>query len=144
MMMCAESARGTACPRAGLTAVAGAGAGAQCCNAHDICYHTCKTDKQQKKGQEICDKEFEKCMDARCRALSGQELQGCKGEADMMSSGVRMFGCDCLSVCARERVCGCVRGVRARAALLYIFVCGPSVKRNLCASLLPKTLNPEP
>jgi hypothetical protein len=23
----------------------------ECCNQHDICYHTCKTDKEQKKGQ---------------------------------------------------------------------------------------------
>jgi len=47
----------------------------QCCNAHDICYHTCKGDKQQKKGQDICDTEFEKCMQARCSSLKGQ-VQG--------------------------------------------------------------------
>jgi len=27
----------------------------KCCNAHDICYHTCKIGKEQKKGQDICD-----------------------------------------------------------------------------------------
>lgn len=64
-----------------------------CCNEHDICYHTCKLEKQQKKGQEICDAQFEECMQTRCAKLKGQDRQACDGEANMMSSGVRMFGC---------------------------------------------------
>jgi len=31
----------------------------KCCNAHDICYHTCKIGKEQKKGQDICDTQVE-------------------------------------------------------------------------------------
>lgn len=65
----------------------------ECCNQHDVCYHTCKTDKDRKRGQEICDAAFEKCMLARCATVKEQDRSGCEGEANMMSSGVRMFGC---------------------------------------------------
>lgn len=77
-----------------------------CCNQHDICYHTCQTGKDQKKGQEICDTQFEKCMLARCATLAGQDRNGCEGEANMMSSGVRMFGCAAYES-SQSEACSC-------------------------------------
>mmetsp|Transcript_98100 Transcript_98100/g.158173 ORF Transcript_98100/g.158173 Transcript_98100/m.158173 type:complete len:200 (-) Transcript_98100:587-1186(-) len=78
----------------------------ECCNAHDICYHTCKIGKEQKKGQDICDTQFEKCMQARCQSDKGQDQEGCNGEVSMMTTGVRMFGCGAYESSQAE-ACAC-------------------------------------
>lgn len=60
----------------------------KCCDAHDICYDTCNTDKER------CDVEFRRCLYKFC---DGYESNGivntCKAAAKMLFTGTMTLGC---------------------------------------------------
>ncbi|EKX43127.1 hypothetical protein GUITHDRAFT_140707 [Guillardia theta CCMP2712] len=71
----------------------------ECCNQHDICYHTCQTGKSQKKGMEICDKDFEKCMlvpvgGGKCDELTCPPMFGCPAYQVMQCGGDQLTNVD--------------------------------------------------
>ncbi|XP_053687534.1 group XIIB secretory phospholipase A2-like protein [Sabethes cyaneus] len=63
-----------------------------CCNAHDICYDTCSSDK------ELCDLDFKRCLYKYCDAyeknvVSDLVVKGCKAAAKMLFTGTLTLGC---------------------------------------------------
>ena len=78
---------------------------AKCCDAHDICYDTCNTDK------EICDLDFKRCLYKYCdsfeKSAAGDILiKGCKAAAKMLFTGTMTLGCKAY-LDAQERACFC-------------------------------------
>uniref|UniRef100_A0A7G3AJ70 Putative group xii secretory phospholipase a2 n=1 Tax=Lutzomyia longipalpis TaxID=7200 RepID=A0A7G3AJ70_LUTLO len=75
----------------------------KCCNAHDICYGTCNTDK------ELCDAEFKKCLYHQCeqnRNFNELQLRGCKATAKLLFTGTLALGCPAF-LAAQEKSCYC-------------------------------------
>ncbi|EDW76871.1 uncharacterized protein Dwil_GK16013 [Drosophila willistoni] len=63
-----------------------------CCNAHDICYDTCNSDK------ELCDLDFKRCLYKYCDSYekslaSDLMMKGCKAAAKMLFTGTLTLGC---------------------------------------------------
>uniref|UniRef100_T1DER7 Putative gxivspla2 n=1 Tax=Psorophora albipes TaxID=869069 RepID=T1DER7_9DIPT len=63
-----------------------------CCNAHDICYDTCSSDK------ELCDLDFKRCLYKYCDAYEKNVVgeivvKGCKAAAKMLFTGTLTLGC---------------------------------------------------
>jgi secretory phospholipase A2 len=78
---------------------------ANCCNAHDICYDTCNSDK------ELCDLDFKRCLYKYCdsfeKSAAGEILiKGCKAAAKMLFTGTMTLGCKAY-LDAQERACFC-------------------------------------
>ncbi|XP_055378464.1 group XIIA secretory phospholipase A2 [Condylostylus longicornis] len=76
-----------------------------CCNAHDICYDTCNSDK------ELCDLDFKRCLYKYCDSPQdgfAKELyaKGCKGAAKMLFTGTLTLGCKSY-LDSQERSCYC-------------------------------------
>ncbi|CAH1978289.1 unnamed protein product [Acanthoscelides obtectus] len=64
----------------------------KCCDAHDICYDTCRKDK------EMCDVEFKRCLYKYCdmheTSTAGNTIvKACKGAAKMLSTSTLALGC---------------------------------------------------
>lgn len=78
---------------------------ARCCDAHDICYDTCNSDK------ELCDLDFKRCLYKYCDAFdkgpTGDMLiKGCKAAAKMLFTGTMTLGCKSY-LDAQQRACFC-------------------------------------
>ncbi|XP_059622736.1 group XIIB secretory phospholipase A2-like protein [Phlebotomus argentipes] len=75
----------------------------KCCDAHDLCYDTCNTDK------ELCDADFKKCLYRHCdqyEALGELPAKGCKAAAKMLFTGTLTLGCKAF-LDAQTRSCYC-------------------------------------
>ena len=77
----------------------------RCCDAHDICYDTCNSDK------ELCDLEFKRCLYKYCdtfeKSSTGDLLiKGCKAAAKMLFTGTMTLGCKSY-LDAQQRACYC-------------------------------------
>lgn len=78
---------------------------AKCCDAHDICYDTCNSDK------ELCDLDFKRCLYKYCdtfeKSSAGDILiKGCKAASKMLFTGTMTLGCKAY-LDAQERACFC-------------------------------------
>jgi secretory phospholipase A2 len=78
---------------------------AKCCDAHDICYDTCNSDK------ELCDLDFKRCLYKYCDSFekgpAGDVLiKGCKAAAKMLFTGTMTLGCKSYQD-AQQRACFC-------------------------------------
>ena len=78
---------------------------AKCCDAHDICYDTCNSDK------ELCDLDFKRCLYKYCdtfdKSSAGEILiKGCKAASKMLFTGTMTLGCKAY-LDAQERACHC-------------------------------------
>lgn len=78
---------------------------AKCCDAHDICYDTCNSDK------ELCDLDFKRCLYKYCDSFekgpAGDVLiKGCKAAAKMLFTGTMTLGCKSYRD-AQQRACYC-------------------------------------
>jgi secretory phospholipase A2 len=78
---------------------------ATCCDAHDICYDTCNSDK------ELCDLDFKRCLYKYCdtfeKSTAGDVLiKSCKAAAKMLFTGTMTLGCKSYQD-AQERACFC-------------------------------------
>lgn len=78
---------------------------ARCCDAHDICYDTCNSDK------ELCDLDFKRCLYKFCdtfeKSTAGDVLiKGCKAAAKMLFTGTMTLGCKSY-LDAQQRACFC-------------------------------------
>lgn len=63
-----------------------------CCNAHDVCYDTCNSDK------ELCDLDFKRCLYKYCdeyekNVVGELVVKGCKTAAKMLFTGTITLGC---------------------------------------------------
>ncbi|KAH8258766.1 hypothetical protein KR038_008115 [Drosophila bunnanda] len=79
-----------------------------CCNAHDICYETCNSDK------ELCDLDFKRCLYKYCDSYeksiaSDLMTKGCKAAAKMLFTGTLTLGCRSYLDC-QKRSCYCAPG----------------------------------
>lgn len=77
----------------------------QCCNAHDICYETCNSDK------ELCDLDFKRCLYKYCdnsekSIVNDLVTKGCKGAAKMLFTGTLTLGCKSY-LDSQKRSCYC-------------------------------------
>lgn len=94
----------------------------KCCDQHDICYDTCRNDK------ETCDVEFRKCLYKYCdsyeKSLGGGTMMkgkrnvqtnfkvlsffflACKGAAKVLYTGTLTFGCKAY-LDAQSKACFC-------------------------------------
>lgn len=77
-----------------------------CCNAHDICYDTCNSDK------ELCDLDFKRCLYRYCDSYeksiaSDLMTKGCKAAAKMLFTGTLTLGCKAY-LDSQQRSCYCV------------------------------------
>uniref|UniRef100_U5EF81 Putative group xii secretory phospholipase a2 n=1 Tax=Corethrella appendiculata TaxID=1370023 RepID=U5EF81_9DIPT len=64
----------------------------KCCDAHDICYDSCNSDK------ELCDLDFKRCLYRYCdgyeKTVVGEMVvKGCKAAAKMLFTGTLTLGC---------------------------------------------------
>ncbi|KAH8300411.1 hypothetical protein KR018_004500 [Drosophila ironensis] len=80
----------------------------QCCNAHDICYDTCNSDK------ELCDLDFKRCLYKYCDSYeksiaSDLMTKGCKAAAKMLFTGTLTLGCRSY-LDSQQRSCYCAPG----------------------------------
>lgn len=78
---------------------------AKCCDAHDICYDTCNSDK------ELCDLDFKRCLYKYCDSFekgpAGDVLiKGCKAASKMLFTGSMTLGCKSYRD-AQQRACFC-------------------------------------
>lgn len=78
---------------------------AKCCDAHDICYDTCNSDK------ELCDLDFKRCLYKYCdsfdKSAAGDILiKGCKAASKMLFTGTMTLGCKAY-LDAQQRACFC-------------------------------------
>lgn len=78
---------------------------ATCCDAHDICYDTCNSDK------ELCDLDFKRCLYKYCdtfeKGPTGEIIiKGCKAAAKMLFTGTMTLGCKSY-LDAQQRACFC-------------------------------------
>lgn len=76
-----------------------------CCNAHDICYDTCNSDK------ELCDLDFKRCLYKYCdtyeKSVVGDiAVKGCKAAAKMLFTGTLTLGCKSY-LDSQKRSCFC-------------------------------------
>ena len=76
-----------------------------CCNAHDICYDTCNSDK------ELCDLDFKRCLYRYCdssdKSLTSDLMsKGCKTAAKMLFTGTLTLGCKSY-LDSQKRTCYC-------------------------------------
>ncbi|XP_055599170.1 group XIIB secretory phospholipase A2-like protein [Uranotaenia lowii] len=77
-----------------------------CCNAHDICYDTCNSDK------ELCDLDFKRCLYKYCdeyekNVVGDIVVKGCKAAAKMLFTGTITLGCKSY-LDSQARSCYCV------------------------------------
>ncbi|XP_057655670.1 group XIIA secretory phospholipase A2 [Diorhabda carinulata] len=77
----------------------------KCCETHDICYDTCRKDK------EVCDVEFKRCLYKYCesydKVLGGSTtVKACKGAAKMLFTGTLTLGCKSY-LNAQSKACYC-------------------------------------
>lgn len=77
----------------------------ECCNAHDICYDTCNSDK------ELCDLDFKRCLYKYCDSyeksvVTDLVVKGCKGAAKMLFTGTLTLGCKSY-LDSQARACYC-------------------------------------
>lgn len=77
----------------------------ECCNAHDICYDTCNSDK------ELCDLDFKRCLYKYCdtyeKNVAGDVvMKGCKAAAKMLFTGTLTLGCKSY-LDSQQRACYC-------------------------------------
>lgn len=77
----------------------------ECCNAHDICYDTCNSDK------ELCDLDFKRCLYKYCDSyeksiVNDLVVKGCKGAAKMLFTGTLTLGCKSY-LDSQARACYC-------------------------------------
>nr|CAI5860571.1 unnamed protein product [Callosobruchus analis] len=77
----------------------------KCCDAHDICYDTCRKDK------EMCDVDFKRCLYKYCdtyeKSTAGNTIvKTCKGAAKMLSTSTLALGCKSY-LDAQARACYC-------------------------------------
>uniref|UniRef100_A0A182N256 Phospholipase A2 n=1 Tax=Anopheles dirus TaxID=7168 RepID=A0A182N256_9DIPT len=77
----------------------------QCCNAHDICYDTCNSDK------ELCDLDFKRCLYRYCddyekNVVGDIVVKGCKAAAKMLFTGTLTLGCKSY-LDSQQRCCYC-------------------------------------
>lgn len=78
---------------------------AVCCDAHDICYDTCNSDK------DLCDLDFKRCLYKYCDSFekgpTGDMLiKGCKAAAKTLFTGTTILGCKSY-LDAQQRACFC-------------------------------------
>ena len=75
-----------------------------CCNLHDVCYHTCGSDRH------TCDIDFSQCMDDACHAagLPRDSLATCHSQSKMFGLGVSLGGCPPFLESQRD-ACHCQR-----------------------------------
>ncbi|CAG0895743.1 unnamed protein product [Darwinula stevensoni] len=77
----------------------------ECCNAHDLCYDTCGSDKDQ------CDLSFKRCLYKCCddvnEELSLIQLQACKAAAKVLFTGTTFVGCKAFQD-SQNLACTCV------------------------------------
>ncbi|CRL01605.1 CLUMA_CG014167, isoform A [Clunio marinus] len=78
---------------------------ARCCDAHDICYDTCNSDK------ELCDLEFKRCLYKYCDTFEKGSaadivMKGCKAAAKMLFTGTMTLGCKSY-LDSQQRACYC-------------------------------------
>lgn len=76
-----------------------------CCNAHDICYDTCNSDK------ELCDLDLKRCLYRYCDTYkesiaSDLMTKGCKAAAKMLFTGTLTLGCRAY-LDSQQRSCYC-------------------------------------
>ncbi|KAG0726281.1 Group XIIA secretory phospholipase A2 [Chionoecetes opilio] len=76
-----------------------------CCNAHDVCYDTCGSDKED------CDREFKRCLYRTCD-LNVKEVnilteKKCKGGAKLLYTATMALGCTAYKE-AQRQACSCV------------------------------------
>ncbi|ALC44802.1 GXIVsPLA2 [Drosophila busckii] len=76
-----------------------------CCNAHDICYDTCNSDK------ELCDLDFKRCLYRYCDSYeksiaSDLMIKSCKVAAKMLFTGTITLGCKSY-LDSQQRSCYC-------------------------------------
>ncbi|XP_062558971.1 group XIIB secretory phospholipase A2-like protein [Armigeres subalbatus] len=84
-----------------------------CCNAHDICYDTCLSDK------ELCDLDFKRCLYKYCdeyeKNVVGEiVVKGCKAAAKMLFTGTLTLGCKSY-LDSQARSCYCPVGKADKA-----------------------------
>ncbi|KAJ8923002.1 hypothetical protein NQ315_001550 [Exocentrus adspersus] len=77
----------------------------KCCDAHDICYDTCNSNK------EVCDVDFKKCLYKYCdsyqESMAGSNMvKACKGAAKMLFTGTLTLGCKAY-LDAQKQACWC-------------------------------------
>lgn len=76
----------------------------KCCNAHDICYDTCNSNK------EVCDVEFKRCLyqycDSHKKNLGGNMVTACKSAAKILFTGTMALGCKAY-LDAQKNACYC-------------------------------------
>jgi secretory phospholipase A2 len=83
---------------------------AKCCDAHDICYDTCNSDK------DLCDLDFKRCLYKYCDSFEKSSagdllIKGCKAAAKMLFTGTTTLGCKAyLDAQARACFCGVNQG----------------------------------
>lgn len=78
---------------------------ARCCEAHDICYDTCNSDK------DLCDLEFKRCLYKYCdtfeKGPTGEMLiKSCKAAAKMLFTGTLTLGCKAY-LNSQQKACYC-------------------------------------
>lgn len=74
----------------------------KCCNAHDICYGTCGSDKN------ICESHFKSCMKGVCDPISWTKRQLCKAKAFGYYHAVDKLGHTAFDK-AQENNCKCIK-----------------------------------
>ncbi|CAG9856961.1 unnamed protein product [Phyllotreta striolata] len=89
----------------------------KCCDEHDICYDTCR------KNKEICDVEFKRCLYKYCDGYEGSVASGtivkaCKGAAKMLFTGTLTLGCRAY-LDAQSQACYCPSSGRKNARKKY-------------------------
>lgn len=75
----------------------------KCCDAHDICYDTCNTDKEK------CDLEFKRCLYKYCEGYQSSSVaivNACKGAAKVLYTGTTALGCKSF-LDAQKTACYC-------------------------------------
>lgn len=73
----------------------------KCCDAHDICYDTCNSDKEK------CDLEFKRCLYKYCEGYqSSTVINTCKAAAKVLFTGTTALGCKSY-MDAQKEACYC-------------------------------------
>lgn len=75
----------------------------KCCDAHDICYDTCNSDKEK------CDLEFKRCLYRYCEGYETTSVtivNTCKAAAKMLFTGTTTLGCKSF-IDAQKKACYC-------------------------------------
>ncbi|KAF0296228.1 Group XIIA secretory phospholipase A2 [Amphibalanus amphitrite] len=80
-----------------------------CCDAHDLCYDTCGSDR------DFCDLAFKRCLYAVCdrekKRLDKLAQKACKGASKLLYTGTLALGCKSYRD-AQRRACRCVKPER--------------------------------